>query len=181
MDLTWLLYQISGLDPPPRSPEGRPRPLVKVSRGSLEGHPAGVVSAVLTRLTEVGYEQLTDAQRGAWLVATYDRTVQNEGHEEYFRAFGVGRASEVQAALATIGTRAHACLLDDAIKRHMSAAGETGFVNGPAPAEREAARPRDRPQYADLDAAIRGLGALTARLLQDHVLLHLAEFVEVQE
>ena len=180
MDLTWLLHQIFGLDRPPRSPEGRPRPLVKVSRVSLEGHPAGVVSAVLTRLTEVGYEHLTEAQRGAWLVATYDRTVQNEGHEEYFRAFGVGRASEVQAALARIGTRAHACLLEDAIKRHMSVPGETGFVDGLAPDGRGLARPRPRPQYADLDDAIRGLGAITSRLLQDHILLHLAEFVEVQ-
>jgi hypothetical protein len=136
-----------------------------------------VVSAVLDRLTQTGYDQLTDAQRTAWLVASYDRTVQNEGHREYFRAFGVGRAAEALAALAVVGTRAHACLLDEAIKRHMSTPGETGFVDGLPRAGRSPA-PAD---YADLDAACRGLGALTRRLLQEHVLERLPEFVEVRD
>ena len=175
MDVTWLLHQIFGLDRPPRSPDRCPQPLVKVSRRSVSQHATGVVSAVLTRLTEVRYEQLTEAQRSAWLIATYDRTIQNEGHQQYFSVFGVGRASEVQAALEVLGARAHVRVLHDAIERYMSIPGESGFVG--LPLVTQSLVP---PQYVEQDAAYRNLSAITSRLLQDLILRGLTDFVEVE-
>jgi hypothetical protein len=174
MDLTWLLHQVFGLDGPPASQAGAPRPLVRASRRSVAEHPGGVVSAVLTRLRETRYEQLSEPQRAAWLVATYDSMVQNRGHEEYFSVFGVARASEVRVELGALGARTHVRLLEDAIERHMSVPGESGFVGLPAgPHVPEA------PRYDDVDAAYRGLGVITERLLQDLVMRQLTHFVEI--
>lgn len=174
MDLTWLLHQVFGLDEPPASQAGAPRPLVRASRRSVAEHPSGVVSAVLTRLREARYEQLAEPQRAAWLVATYDSMVQNRGHEEYFSVFGVARASEVRVVLGAVGARTHVRLLEDAIERHMSVPGESGFVGLPAgPHVPEA------PQYDDVDAAYRGLSVITERLLQDLVMRQLTHFVEI--
>jgi hypothetical protein len=160
---------------PPRGPGEPPRHLVKVRADTLTRHPKGVASAVLTLLLDLSCDELAETQRPAWLVATYDRVAHNEGHAEYFTAFGVGRASEVRTALADLGAAPQHRLLDEAVKRHMAVAGETSFVNG----ELDGRRPA-RADFSDLDAAYRALSGSTQGLLHAHLLAHVMHFVEVE-
>jgi hypothetical protein len=170
----WLVDRIAGLYGVSRPPAATPRPLLRTRRESLREHPEGVLSALLTRLTAAAQDQLSETQQLAWLIATYDLAVRNGGHGEYFAVFGVGRAAEVRAAFDRLGAAVQRQILADAISRHMSRPGETGFVDplrpegGPGP-----------PDYSDLDAFYRGGQEATTRLLERYVLSRLEDFVEV--
>jgi hypothetical protein len=162
-------------DPSPRAPGEEPRRLVKVRADTLSRHPSGVASAVVTCLLDLGYEELAETQRPAWLVATYDRLVVNDGHREYFKSAGVARASEARSVLAHLGACEQQALLDEAIRRHMAAGGETSFVVDPRRDSRPVA-----VDYDDLDAAYRALSPRTGRVLEAHLLRHVMHFVEVE-
>jgi len=168
----WLLDKRLGLDSA-RLEEASPgRPLLKTRRESVNNHPQGVMSAVLTRLTETAYDQLSDRQRLAWLVATYDRAVQNGGHAEYFKVYGVGRGADVRAVFADLGAETHHQILNEAIQRCLSRPGETGFIDfrGYAP-----------PEYKDLDAAYRGVQEETGLLLEAMIRWYIKDFIVIEE
>jgi hypothetical protein len=135
-----------------------------------------VFSALLTRLTAAAYDQLSETQRRAWLIATYDLAVLNGGHREYFDVFGVGRAAELRAAFEQLGAGVQRQILADAIGRHMSRPGETGFVDATRPKP-----PARRVDYSDLDAFYRGGQRETNRLLERYIRSHLGDFLEVEE
>ncbi len=85
----WLVDRILGLYGVRRPPPASPRPLLRTRRENLARYPQGVFSALLTRLTAAAYDQLSETQQVAWLIATYDLAVRNGGHSEYFAVFGV--------------------------------------------------------------------------------------------
>jgi hypothetical protein len=171
----WLVDRILGLYGVRRPPSASARPLLRTRRESLAEHPQGVFSALLTRLTAAAYEQLSETQQLAWLIATYDLAVRNGGHGEYFAVFGVGRAAEVRAVFEKLGAGVQRQILADAIRRHMSRPGETGFVD----MERQESGP-SAVDYSDLDAFYRGGQTETGRLLERYVRAHLEEFVEIE-
>lgn len=171
---SWLDL-LFGPDPPAHAPGEAPLRLVRVRADTLSRHPAGVASAVLTRLLDLAYEELAETQRPAWLVATYDRLVVNEGHREYFKSAGVARASEARSVLAHLGAREQQALLDEAIRRQMAFGGETSFV-----VDRRRGSLPVPVKFSDLDAAYRALSPRTGRLLESHVLRHVMHFVEVE-
>ena len=152
------------------------RPLVKTRRQSLTAHPDGVVSAVLLRLVERGYADLAVSQRRAWLVATYHLAVQNGGHEDYFRSFGVGRAAETRSALEELGARAPREVLDEAIQRHVSTPGETG-----AREIGSSRRPWSPVRYEDLDEAFHAEATRIEAALRREIQAHAPDFIVVEE
>ena len=125
----WQVDRILGLYGVRRPPAATSRPLLRTRRENLANYPQGVFSALLTRLTASACDPLSETQRRAWLIATYDLAVRNGGHSEYFAVFGVGRASEVRAAFEQLGAGVQRQILADAISRHMSRPGETGFID----------------------------------------------------
>ena len=129
MSAWWQVDRILGLYGVRRPAAASSRPLLKTRRESLEQHPEGVLSALLTRLTAAAHDELSETQQVAWLVATYDLAVRSGGHSEYFAVFGVGRAAEVRAVFERLGAGVQRQILADAITRHMSRPGETGFVD----------------------------------------------------
>jgi hypothetical protein len=170
----WLVDRVLGLYGVRRPPASSSRPLLRTRRESLAEHPQGVMSALVTRLTAAAQDQLSETQQLAWLIATYDLAVRNGGHAEYLAVFGVGRAAEVRAAFDRLGAGVQRQILADAISRHMSRPGETGFVDPLHPELSTGA-----PDYSDLDAFYRGGEAATSRLLERFVTAHIEEFVEV--
>jgi hypothetical protein len=173
--LPWWLEKVLGLDVRSPDAETRPRPLLKTSRRSLEAHADGVASAVLARLVERGYAELSLAQRPAWLVATYDLAVRNSGHAGYFATHGVGRAAEAREALGALSLEVARAILDEAIKRHVSVPGETGAR---AVGFR---RPEwSPPRYDDLDAEYAREAARVDRAVRDAVLARPADFLVVE-
>ena len=98
------------------------------------------------------------------MIATYDLAVRNGGHSEYFAVFGVGRASEVRSVFEQLGAGVQRQILADAISRHMSRPGETGFID----TEHQESDP-GAVDYSDLDAFYRGGQAETARLLERYM------------
>jgi uncharacterized protein DUF4375 len=168
----WLLDKRLGLDTARLEEAMTARPLLKTSRQSFDKHPQGVMSAVVTRLTETAYDQLSDRQRLAWLVATYDRAVQNGGHAEYFKVYGVGRAADVRAVFADLDADAQHRIVNAAIALCLSRPGETSFVDfrGYAP-----------PDYAHLDAAYRAVNDETRTLLEAMIRWYLADFILLEE
>jgi hypothetical protein len=171
----WLVDRILGLYGVRRPPESSSRPLLRTRRENLARYPQGVFSALLTRLTAAAYDQLSETQRVAWLIATYDLAVLNGGHREYFAVFGVGRAAELRAAFEQLGAGVQRQILADAISRHMSRPGETGFVDSTHPEP-----PSSAVDYSDLDAFYRGGQLETNRLLERYIRSHLSDFVEVE-
>ena len=171
----WLVDRILGLYGVRRPPASSSRPLLRTRRESLAAHPEGVFSALLTRLTAAAHDQLSETQQLAWLIATYDLVVRNGGHGEYFAVFGVGRAAEVRAAFERLGANVQRQILADAIHRHMSRPGETGFIDPLHPELTSGAL-----DYSDLDAFYRGGQLETSRLLERYMRAHLEEFVEVE-
>ena len=171
----WLIDRVLGLYGVRRPQGATPRPLLRTRRGSLAEHPQGVFSALLTRLTAAAHDQLSETQRLAWLIATYDLAVRNGGHGEYFAVFGVGRAAEVRAAFEQLGAGVQRQILSEAISRHMSRPGETGFID-PLRAELSSGA----PEYEDLDAFYRGGQAETSRLLERYMRAHIEEFLEIE-
>jgi hypothetical protein len=171
----WLVDRILGLYGVRRPPAASARPLLRTRRESLAEHPQGVFSALLTRLTAAAHDQLSETQELAWLIATYDLAVRNGGHSEYFAVFGVGRAAEVRAAFERLGAGVQRQILADAISRHMSRPGETGFID----TEHQESGP-SAVDYSDLDAFYRGGQAETTRLLERYMRAHLEDFVEVE-
>jgi len=109
------------------------------------------------------------------LIATYDLAVRNGGHAEYFSVFGVGRAAEVRAAFEQLGAGVQRQILADAISRHMSRPGETGFIDPLRPELSSGAS-----DYSDLDAFYRGGQLETSRLLERYMRAHLDDFVELE-
>ena len=171
----WLVDRILGLYGVAHPPPASPRPLLRTTRENLAKYPQGVFGALLERLTGAAYDQLSETQRVAWLIATYDLAVRNGGHSEYFAVFGVGRAAEVRAAFDRLGARVQRQILADAMGRHMSRRGETGFVD----------LARQEPgssavDYSDLDAFYRGGQLETNRLLERYIRLHLGDFLEAE-
>jgi hypothetical protein len=175
MSAWWQVDRILGLYGVRRPPAASSRPLLKTRRESLEQHADGVMSALLTRLTAAAHDQMSETQQVAWLVATYDLAVRNGGHGEYFAVFGVGRAAETRAAFDALGAGVQRQILADAIARHMSRPGETGFID-PLHAELTASA----PDYSDLDAFYRGGQLETSRLLERYIRSHLDDFLEVE-
>jgi hypothetical protein len=171
----WLVDRVLGLYGVRRPPAASARPLLKTRRGNLAKYPQGVFSALLTRLTGAPYDQLSETQQRAWLVATYDLAVRNGGHSEYFAVFGVGRAAEVRAVFEELGAGVQRQILADAMSRHMSRAGETGFVDWAHQESRSGA-----VDYSDLDAFYRGGQLETNRLLERYIRSHLSDFLEVE-
>lgn len=171
----WLVDRILGLYGVRRPPAASARPLLRTTRRSFETYPQGVFDALLTRLTGAAYDQLSETQRVAWLIATYDLAVRNGGHDEYFAVFGVGRAAEARAALESLGASVQRQIIADAIGRHMSRPGETGFVDSARPGYASAT-----VDYSDLDAFYRGGALETSRLLERYIRLHLGDFLEVE-
>ena len=169
----WLVDRVLGLYGV--RPAASSRPLLRTRRESLAEHPRGVFSALLTRLTATAHDQLSETQRLAWLIATYDLAVRNGGHSEYFAVFGVGRAAEVRAAFEQLGAGVQRQILADAISRHMSRPGETGFIDPLRPELSSAAL-----DYSDLDAFYRGGQMETSRLLERYIRSHLDDFLEVE-
>jgi hypothetical protein len=172
----WWVERVRGIEVRRPDAETLPRPLVKTRRQSLAAHPDGVVSAVLLRLVERGYAELAASQRRAWLLATYHLTVQNGGHEEYFRTFGVGRAAEARSALDELGARAPRDVLDEAIQRHVSIPGETG-----AREVGSSRRPWSPVRYDDLDESFRAVGPEIERAVRRDIQAHVADFVVVED
>ena len=172
----WLVDRILGLYGVAHPPPVSPRPLLKTTRENLAKYPQGVFGALLERLTGAAYDQLSQTQRVAWLIATYDLAVRNGGHSEYFAVFGVGRAAEVRAAFDRLGARVQRQILADAIGRHMSRRGETGFVDL---ARQESGS--STVDYSDLDAFYRGGQLETNRVLERYIRLHLGEFLDAEE
>ncbi len=172
----WLVDRILGLYGvrPPPAPSSRP--LLKTRRENLAKYPRGVFSALLTRLTAAAYDQLSETQRRAWLIATYDLAILNGGHGEYFAVFGVGRAAELRATFEELGAGVQRQILADAISRHMSRPGETGFVDSAHPEP-----PSNPVDYSDLDAFYRGGQLETSRMLERYMRSHLGDFLEVEE
>ena len=171
----WLVDRILGLYGVAHPPPVSSRPLLKTTRENLAKYPQGVFGALLERLTGSAYDQLSETQRVAWLIATYDLAVRNGGHSEYFAVFGVGRAAEVRAAFDRLGARVQRQILADAIGRHMSRRGETGFVDL---ARQESGS--STVDYSDLDAFYRGGQLETSRLLERYIRLHLGDFLEAE-
>jgi hypothetical protein len=174
MSAWWQVDRILGLYGVGRPAQASSRPLLKTRRESLEQHAEGVLSALLTRLTAAAHDELSETQRVAWLVATYDLAVRNGGHREYFAVFGVGRAAEVRGVFERLGAGVQRQILADAIARHMCRPGETGFVDPLRPELSSAA-----PDYSDLDGFYRGGHEATSRLLERYILAHVGEFIEV--
>ena len=174
MSAWWQVDRILGLYGVWRPAAGSSRPLLKTRRESLEQHPEGVLSALLTRLTEHAHDELSETQRVAWLVATYDLAVRNGGHGEYFAVFGVGRAAEVRGVFERLGAGVQRQILSEAITRHMSRPGETGFVDPLRPKPSSGA-----VDYSDLDAFYRGGHEATGQLLERYILAHVGEFLEI--
>jgi hypothetical protein len=174
MSAWWQVDRILGLYGVRRPAAASSRPLLKTRRESLADHAEGVLSALLTRLTSAAFDQLSATQQVAWLVATYDLAVRNGGHGEYFAVFGVGRAAEVRGIFERLEAGVQRQILDDAIARHMSRPGETGFVDPlrsePSPGALD---------YSDLDAFYRGGQEATRQLLERYILSHVGEFVEI--
>jgi hypothetical protein len=171
----WLVDRVLGLYGVRRPPAASSRPLLRTRRESLAEHPQGVFSALLTRLTAAAHDQLSETQQLAWLIATYDLAVRNGGHSEYFAVFGVGRAAEVRAAFEQLGAGVQRQILAEAITRHMSRPGETGFVDPLHP--ELSSGPLD---YSDLDAFYRGGQEATSRLLERYILSHVEAFLEIE-
>jgi hypothetical protein len=171
----WLVDRVLGLYGVRRPPVSSSRPLLKTRRESLAQHPQGVFSALLTRLTATAHDQLSGTQQVAWLIATYDLAVRNGGHAEYFAVFGVGRAAEVRAAFEQLGGSVQRQILADAISRHMSRPGETGFVDPFNPEGGSRA-----PDYSDLDAFYRGGQEATREMLERYILHRVQEFLEIE-
>ena len=169
----WLVDRILGLYGV--RPAASSRPLLRTRRESLAEYPQGVFSALLTRLTAAAHDQLSETQQLAWLIATYDLAVRNGGHSEYFAVFGVGRAAEVRAAFERLGAGVQRQILADAISRHMSRPGETGFIDPLHPELSSGAL-----DYSDLDAFYRGGQMETSRLLERYIRSHLDDFLEVE-
>ncbi len=174
--LPWWLERVLGIEVRRPDAETLPRPLVKTRRHSLAAHPDGVVSAVLLRLVERGYAELAVSQRRAWLVATYHLAVQNGGHEDYFRTFGVGRAAETRSALEELGASASREVLDEAIQRHVSTPGETGVR-----AVGSSRRAWSPVRYEDLDEAFGAVAPELERAVRRDVQAHVTDFVVVEE
>jgi hypothetical protein len=172
----WLVDRVLGLYGIRRPPEAPSRPLLKTRRESLAEYPEGVFSALLTRLTAAARDQLSETQQLAWLIATYDLAVRNGGHSEYFAVFGVGRAAEVRAAFERLGAGVQRQILADAIRRHMSRPGETGFIDPLRPELSSGGL-----DYSDLDAFYRGGQLETSRLLERYIRSHLDDFLKVEE
>jgi hypothetical protein len=172
----WLVDRILGLYGVRPPPAASSRPLLRTRRESLTEYPQGVFSALLTRLTAAAHDQLSDTQQVAWLIATYDLAVRNGGHSEYFAVFGVGRAAEVRAAFERLGAGVQRQILADAIRRHMSRPGETGFIDSLRPELSSGAL-----DYSDLDAFYLGGQRETSRLLERYIRSHLGEFVELED
>jgi len=171
----WLVDRVLGLYGVRRPPAASSRPLLRTRRESLAQHPEGVLSALLTRLTAAAYDQLSETQQLAWLIATYDLAVRNGGHSEYFAVFGVGRAAEVRAVFERLRAGVQRQILADAISRHMSRPGETGFIDPLHPELSPGAL-----DYSDLDAFYRGGQVETSRLLERYIRSHLGDFLEVE-
>lgn len=171
----WLVDRVFGLYGVRRPPAATSRPLLRTRRESLAEHPQGVLSALLTRLTAAAHDQLSETQQLAWLIATYDLAVRNGGHSEYFAVFGVGRAAEVRGVFEQLGASIQRQILAEAISRHMSRPGETGFIDPLHPELSSGA-----PDYEDLDAFYRGGQLETSRLLERYIRAHIEEFVEVE-
>jgi hypothetical protein len=171
----WLVDRVLGLYGVRRPAASSSRPLLRTRRASLAEHPEGVFSALLTRLTSAAQDQLSETQQLAWLIATYDLAVRNGGHSEYFSVFGVGRAAEVRAAFDRLGAGVQRQILAEAINRHMSRPGETGFVDPLQPELSPGAL-----DYSDLDDFYRGGRAETSRLLERYIRAHIEEFLELE-
>jgi hypothetical protein len=172
----WWVERVRGIEVRRPDAETLPRPLLKTRRQSLAAHPDGVVSAVLLRLVERGYAEIAASQRRAWLLATYHLAVQNGGHEDYFRTFGVGRAAETRVALEELGARAPRGVLDEAIQRHVSVPGETG-----AREVGSSRRPWSPVRYDDLDESFRGVAPEVEQAARREIRDHVTDFVVVEE
>ena len=171
----WLIDRMLGLYGVRRPVAASSRPFLRTRRENLARYPQGVFSALLTRLTAAAYDQLSETQRRAWLIATYDLAVLNGGHREYFAVFGVGRAAELRAAFEQLGAGVQRQILADAISRHMSRPGETGFIDPTHHESRASA-----VDYSDLDAFYRGGQLETSRMLERYIRSHLSDFLEVE-
>jgi hypothetical protein len=104
-------------------------------------------------------------------LATYDLAVRNEGHREYFRTYGVACAEDTRAAFDGLAGEAQSRILTEAIRRHMSAPGETGFVGIGF---------YRQPEYSDLDEAYRQVCGGTDTLLERYILAHANEFLQIE-
>jgi len=172
---TWVLDRVLGFLLPRPGSETEARPLLKVRRASLASHADGVISAVVTRLVERPYSDVNQQQRPAWLLATYHLTVQNSGHAEYFRTYGVARAAETRTALVELGAEGPRAILSAAIGRHLSVPGETGFV------DMEVRRPALAPAgFSDLDVSYRRLAAQVDQLVSGYIRGHIGAFVSME-
>ena len=173
--LPWWLERVLGIDVRRPDAEALPRPLLKTRRRSHQAHPDGVVSAAHARLVEQAYTDLSLPQRRAWLVAIYDGVVRTSGHAEYFRTHGVGRAAEARMALEELALPAARGILDEAIQRHVSVPGETGFV------EIGSSRRFVPPRFDDLDAAYRALTGQVEAAVRRDVRDRVDDFVLVED
>ncbi len=164
----------SGLQPLEPGPTGA---LLRVSRANYSNHWKGVWDALKLRLTELPGTQLGPAKRTAWLLLTYDASVRSGGHAAYFARYGLGCASEAEAALREVGVEEEAHLLHEAIRRDFAWAAESGFCAPQVRRQPEAERP---PRYDDLDSACRALGPELDARLERFVRANVADFLEIR-
>jgi hypothetical protein len=137
------------------------------------------VSARLEETPCLEHFRLAPAQRSAWLVITYDRTVRKEGHGRFFRAYGVGRGSEVVAALNEIGASSAAQILGEAVARDFSylddnetAVGAVGFPSR---------RLGKAPEYFDADLLYLGMADSVLDRLAQYMAIHRDEFLGIDD
>jgi hypothetical protein len=162
-------------------PEPDPVPLLRVSAEQLAQDPDRVWQEVVNRLMDVGdleHLRFARTQRVAWLVLRYDAHVRAEGHAQYFRTYGVGRAAETRIALAELGADAQAHLLNTAIGRDLAYPDDYA-TSVPTGGGLFAIRGTP-PDYTDLDIPYRLTAADVRARLHRYMLTHLREFLEIQ-
>jgi hypothetical protein len=175
-----FLRRVLGVSGDERLEEPRARPFVTVTADRLAGDPGAVWSDVASRLMEVNcleHLRLARTQRVAWLVLTYDAIVRGEGHRQYFRIYGVGRAAEVRVALAELGADTQCRLLAEAIGRDVSYPDDyETLASGLFPS----ARRGQPPDYTDLDIPYRLQASAVRSRLEQYMRAHFEDFVEIE-
>ncbi len=179
MDVLGFLRRVLG--PEAEAPAPKAVPFVKVPRSRLAAEPAEVWCEVVSRVREVScldHFRLARTQRVVWLTLTYDALVRGEGHREYFRVYGVGRAEEAREALAELGADTQCRLLAEAIRRDLSYPDDyETFVAGLGFARARRGAP---PDYTDLDIPYRLQAAEVRGRLEDYMRSHMGDFLEVE-
>ena len=145
---------------------------LEVSRAQFKASPHLRWNAYVELLANSDYDDLTDAQRVAYLAFWYDNEVQNGGHLQYFENCGTSRLDGVIASLERLGANDQAQVLSRARARVLSL---------PKPRIRSVAEFVERAlqgDFDDLDSAYYGCDPPVTDLLERFLDRNEGEFIK---